>query len=135
MKRFPHLLPAEARIWEVWYKIHGKDWDWFEYDVHVGKGVDPGPSTPEPYRSLAVKLTQKRIDVVGKRDGKIWLFEVKPDAGLSALGQLLAYSELYRRDFNYTGPLELAVVTTEVNDDERYVYEKHRIHVFEVGYV
>jgi len=135
MAKFPHMLPAEVPLWERFLEVWGKDWQKFDYDVHVGKGADPGPEVPEPYRSLAISLTQKRIDAVGYQDGVVWIFEVKPDAGLSALGQLKAYRVLYRETFGYRGPLRLAVVTDRLNDDERLVYRRYGIRIYEVGYV
>lgn len=135
MAKYPHMLPNEIPIWERWLALYGKDFKNFRYDVHVGEGVDPGKDVPEKYRQLAKMLTQKRIDAVAERNGEIWIFEVKPDAGLSALGQLLAYRQLYRRDFKETRPIKLAVVTTKVNKDEFWVFNQHGIVVYEVGYI
>jgi len=135
MKKYPHMLPNEIPLWERFLSLYGKDFKNFRYDIHVGRGVDPGPDYDPKWRKLAIQLTQKRIDVVGERDGVVWIFEVKPDAGLSAIGQLLAYRALYRRDFNYTGEIKLAVVTTKVNADEFYLFNHYGIIVYEVGYV
>ena len=135
MAKYPHLMPNEVPLWERFLAIWGKNFEGFEYDVRVGKGVDPGAEYPEPWRSLAIQLTQKRIDVVGRRDGIVYIFEVKPQAGLSALGQLLAYRILYRETFNYRGRLRLAVVTDRLNPDERLVYTRHLVEIYEVGEV
>jgi len=135
MAKYPHLMPNEVPIWEKFLSIWGDQFTDYKYDVHVGKGADPGPEVEEQWRRLAIMLTQKRIDVVAKRDGIVYLFEVKPDAGLGALGQLKAYRVLYREHFKYRGPLRLAVVTTRLNDDERLVYTRYGIEIYEVGYV
>jgi len=133
MAKYPHMLPNEVPIWEKFLSIWGDQFTDYRYDVHVGHGEDPGPDYPDPWRSLAIKLTQKRIDAVAKRDGVLYIFEVKPDAGLSALGQLKAYRVLYRETFGYRGPLRLAVVTTRLNRDERLVYTRYGIEQYEVG--
>ena len=135
MPKFPHLMPNEVPIWEKFLAIWGNEFTDFRYDVRVGKGVDPGPKYDPKWRQLAIQLTQKRIDAVARKGNVIWIFEVKPEAGLGALGQLLSYRVLYRQTFDYHGPLKLAVVTTKLNEDERTVYRKYRIHMFEVGYV
>jgi len=129
-QRFLHLLPAERELWERWLKLNGSGWYGYEYDVHVGEGVVYPGEGPDWAQDLAKLLTQKRIDVVAYRQGVPWIFEVKPDAGLSAYGQLLAYRELYRRQFRYEGPLELAIVTDRLTPDEDYLYRGAGIHIF-----
>jgi len=79
-------------------------------------------------------LTQKRIDVVAERDGEVWIFEVKPDAGLSAIGQVLSYRVLYKQHFREERPIKLAIVTTRVDDDIREVAKEYGIVVYELGY-
>ncbi len=129
------MLPNEIPLWERWLALYGSEYEKFAYDVHVGRGTDPGPTYEQKWRSLAITLTQKRIDAIGKKEGVLYIFEVKPDAGLSAVGQLLSYRDLYRRDFNYIGPIRMAIVTTKIDDDIRYVMKKNGIDIYEVGYV
>ena len=129
-KAFVHMLPAERKLWEEWLIEFGKGWHGYEYDVRVGRGVDPGEEYPENIRRMARMLTQKRIDVVAWRQGVLWIFEVKPHAGLSAYGQLLAYEKLYRKTFGYGGPIQLAVVTEAMTPDERELYEEAGIKIF-----
>jgi len=64
------------------------------------------------------------------RDGVLWIFEIKPQAGLSALGQVLGYRELYRRDTGYEGEIKLAIVTDVLWEDIEYVYQKFDIVSF-----
>jgi len=135
MPKFPHLMPNEIPIWEKFLALYGNEFSDFRYDVRVGKGVDPGPKYDPKWRQLAIQLTQKRIDAVWRRDGVVYIFEVKPQAGLSALGQLLSYRILYRETFRYRGPLRLAVVTDRLNDDERLVYRRYLVEIYEVGEV
>ena len=134
MGRFPHLLPNEEKIWLRFLQIYGDQFENYRYDVRVGRGVDPGPRYEWKWRKLAIMLTQKRIDVVAERDGEVWIFEVKPDAGLSAIGQVLSYRVLYREQFKEKRPIKLAIVTTRVDDDIREVAKEYGIVVYELGY-
>jgi len=134
MGRFPHLLPNEEKIWVRFLQIYGDQFKNYRYDVRVGRGVDPGPRYEWKWRKLAIMLTQKRIDVVAERDGEVWIFEVKPDAGLSAIGQVLSYRVLYREQFKERRPIKLAIVTTRVDDDIREVAKEYGIVVYELGY-
>lgn len=133
--KFRHMLPNEVRLWERFLQLYG---DWFKnyrYDVRVGEGVDPGPGYEEEWRRLARLLTQKRIDVVAEKDGEVWIFEVKPDAGLGAIGQVLSYKVLYMKEHKDVHKVQLAIVTTRVDDDIREVCKEYGITVFELGVV
>lgn len=133
MPKYPHMMPNEEPIWDKFLAIYGHQWEAFDYDVRVGRGVDPGPDYEPEWRRLAQLLTQKRIDAVGYRKGEIWIFEVKPYGGLSALGQLLAYEVLYRETYNPKETIKLALVTGRINQDELTAYRAHGIEVFVVG--
>lgn len=135
MPRYPHMLPNEIPLWERWLALHGSEYENFNYDVHVGRGTDPGPTYDQKWRDLAITLTQKRIDATAEKDGVVYIFEVKPDAGLGAVGQLVSYRDLYRREFNYIGSIRLVCITTRVDEDIRYVMVKNGIDIYEVGYV
>ncbi|RKX61377.1 MAG: hypothetical protein DRP29_00590 [Thermodesulfobacteriota bacterium] len=124
------MFPQDVRLWERFLAIYGDQFERFEYDVKVGRGIEPPPDLDEPYRSAAVILSKKRIDAVGYKGSEIWIFEVKPDIGLAALGQLLAYRELWIRDRGDKDRLRLAAVTDNIIDDERYVYEKFGIKIY-----
>ena len=128
------MLPNEEKIWLRFLQIYGDQFQNYRYDVRVGKGQDPGPRYEWKWRQLAIMLTQKRIDVVAERDGEIWIFEVKPDAGLSAIGQVLSYKVLYKQHFKEEREIKLAIVTTRVDDDIREVAKEYGIVVYELGY-
>jgi len=129
-QRFIHLMPAEKALWVRWLSQNEQGWEGYEYDVHLGEGIVYGGSEDQWAIDLAKLLTQKRIDVLAWRQGVPWIFEVKPQAGLSGYGQLLAYRELYRRHFRYDGALEMAIVTDLLNPDEDFLYRGAGIHVF-----
>jgi len=131
-KRFPHMLPAESAIWSAFLEKYGSGWKNYRYDVHVGEGISVGPDYDIMTQGLARALTQKRIDAVGERQGVIWIFEVKVQAALSALGQLMGYRTLYEKTFPETRHISLAIVTDQVLPDDRYVFEAHGIKVFVV---
>lgn len=128
--KYPHMFPQDVRLWERFLAIYGSEFERFEYDIKVGRGVEPPPDLDEPYRSAAIILSKKRIDAVGYKDNEIWIFEVKPDIGLAALGQLLAYKELWIRDRGQADRLHLAAVTDNITEDEEYVYKKFGIKIY-----
>jgi hypothetical protein len=132
-KRFLHMLPAESQLWSAWLSRYGQGWKNYRYDVHVGEGITVGPEYDIMTQGLAKALTQKRIDVVAERGNKVWIFEIKVQAALSALGQLLGYKTLYEKTQKDVREIRLAVVTDQVLPDDRYTFEAHGIKVYEMG--
>lgn len=81
----------------------GKSYEAWAFDVHVAKGVPtPGLSSNPTLFDISAYLTQLRIDAVGWKDGQPNIFEVKPAARLSAVGQLVAYCHYYEQQFGYS---------------------------------
>ncbi len=129
-QRFVHLLPTEKSLWEKWFSVNSQGWEGYEYDVHVGDGITVVGEYPDWGKDLAKLLTQKRIDVLAYRQGVPWIFEIKPQAGLSAYGQLLAYRELFIRERPTSTYPQLAVVTDLLNPDEQFIYQRAGIRIF-----
>jgi len=129
---FPHLLPREIAIWVRFLARHRTMCDFFQYDVHVGEGIDVSGRYPAEYVEMVRKLTQKRIDVVGFTPEKVFIFEVKPDAGLTALGELLAYIFFFSKKYKYDGLVQLCLVTDSIDPDTVDVLVSRGISVFVV---
>ena len=77
-------------------------------------------------------IAQLRIDAVGYTENEVWLFEVKPRAGRSALGQLLGYANWYLHDFRPEKPLRLGVVCEMVDANMAPLFRRYGIRVFVV---
>lgn len=128
--KFPRLTTDEQILWRQFIILHGKEFERFDYDLPVGKGVDPGAEVSEVLRKDYIDLTRKRIDAVGYRSGTATLFEVKPRAATTALGQLLTYANLFAQTYPGIPIVGSAVVTSLINDDERHVYESMNIKIY-----
>lgn len=124
---YPHLLPVDIEVWERWLAQYGAAYDNFDYDVRVGDGRDPGESYSANIRQMGIDLSQRRIDAVGHQPGQITIIEITRSAGLKTIGQTMAYPVLYRRKFNYDGPLESIIVCESIQDDMTEVLLKHNI--------
>jgi len=87
-----HMLPEDRDIWARYLSHFEDQFDRYEYDVLVGPKLDvPSTDLPPRIRMLAERVFALRVDVVAKRGEEVWVIEVKPNAGLSALGQVIAY--------------------------------------------
>jgi len=129
---YPHMLPYDTLLWRRFLKEWGDYFERFEYDLHVGRGVTIKEPMPQEIMRAATILTQKRIDAVGYFRDETWIFEVKPDAGLSALGQLLGYKALWIRDRGLPKKLILAIVTDYLNEDMQFLMRHYGIRIYEV---
>lgn len=130
--KYAHMFGKDLELWERFMDRHGEYYERFEYDVHLGRGVPIDPTWAPEIRRAARILTQKRVDAVGYRKREVWLFEIKPDAGLSAIGQLLSYKALWIRDRGEPPKLYLAVVTDRLNPDEEYLFKEYDIRTYVV---
>jgi hypothetical protein len=87
----------------------------WQFDVHVGQGYCQEPCFNPWDRAQALELTRLRIDAVGWDQQWPTLFEVKPDARLSAIGQLVGYRHHFRKE-KRTEP-RLAIITDTTTPD------------------
>lgn len=128
--KYPHMLPNETDLWDRFLKVTDIKFQGFDYDVHVGDLVEAPAATPEYLTPMLEAVYRKRIDAVGYCEDCIWLFEVKNRAGLSAMGQVLAYKALFERDFKPSLPVKLGVVCEAKATDVDYLYQLNDITCF-----
>jgi len=129
-ERFPHMYAAEADIWRRWLKIHEGEYQKFDYDVHIGRAWPEHLVLPEKWKKGAEAVYLKRIDVVGYQVDTITIFEVKPHAGLGALGQIIGYLALYEEQFSPRKELKGAIVTELVDPNISRILEEHGIELY-----
>ena len=133
LRKYPHMMPNDIGIWERFIEQYPDRFDVIEYDVHVGAGRGYHDYDPEWKIRLAKAITQFRIDAVGWIGPSPTIVEVKPYAGLSALGQLKAYSHYFTREFPQSPLPFLMIVTDETLPEIVELYEENKIEVIQVG--
>jgi len=109
---YPHMMPYDVAIWERFIENNPNAYEKCIYDFPVGSLPDFDTTLDVGAGSTAQALYKKRIDVVGLNGDKVDIIELKPNASASALGQVLAYVELYKRDVSMT-PVPRAVLITD----------------------
>jgi len=129
-QEYTHLLPNEVRIWERFLANPPWPITSVTYDFHVGDGMPIEPGWDEGIIRMVRAITRKRIDAVVRTDGYTYIIEIKPRAGMSALGQLLAYRHLFLREHQPVGQLKLAVVCERLEPDMDVVFKAHGIEVY-----
>jgi len=130
--KFAHLLPGEVAVWRRFLKRYEQQWDTFIYDVHVGKGSLPQDDPANVYVGNYNWLTRKRIDVVGWRDKRPTIFEVRARASLPLMGQLLGYKSLWMRANPDSEPPALYMICEYCQPDDQSIFEENGIFVVTV---
>jgi hypothetical protein len=116
--------PGEQAIAKAWLSQFGDRYDVYGFNVRVGEGVDAPPDAPDYAKRFVLRTTQKRIDVVAARAGGVGLYEVKIQANLGALGQMLGYRHLWELGHPDWPVTEIAVWCRYISPDTATVYEK-----------
>jgi hypothetical protein len=130
---YPHMKPADVHLWEKFIRANSGFFDSVDYDVCVGDVPDWINTMEDALAEKEKKLYQKKIDVVGYKDDLVWLVEVKPFAGSDALGQILSYEILYKKDNPEAKNIRLLVITNKLQNNYDKIYALKDIQVAEVG--
>ena len=128
------MKPADVHLWEKFIRANPGFFDSCDYDVPVGPAPDWMNPDSDEYAQKELPLYKKKVDVVGWRGDDAFLVEVKPLAGSSALGQLMAYALLFRKDFPDVEILRTMIVTNTCQTGYCEIFRKHIITCHHVGF-
>jgi hypothetical protein len=126
---YPHMKPYDVAIWERFIEAFPDVYDYVIYDQGVGLGAPFDPVVSIDTGGDVYKLYQRKIDVVGFKDGQVDIIEIKPQAGASALGQVVGYRELYVRDESPALIPKAIVVTDRLLPDMDMIAEKLGVQI------
>lgn len=117
MPHYPHMLAEDTAVWSKYlaspvYRIK-EVW----YDVHVGLPVEGLAPDDALGARIARGITRKRIDVVARVGSGLWVIEIKPVAGMVALGQVLSYTRLFIEEFRPIEEVRGVIVCDSVDAD------------------
>ena len=121
--KYPHMVKQEIAIWKRFIKAYGDQFMSYKYDIHVGKGLDHLPGYTRKEQEMAIRLTQKRIDVVAVSEHKVYIIEIKERAGMSAIGQLITYKILFEKRYGEGIIKGLIIVAEGMEPDMLEVYK------------
>lgn len=114
---YPHMKPADIAIWERFIDKNPDAYDTCQYDFWVGSPPPFNPIVNEATEGSADGLYRRKIDVVGSKNGVLDIIELKPKAGLSAIGQVRGYVALYVRDETPPVRPNPVIITDQVSQD------------------
>lgn len=130
MSRYPHLLKADSQLWDEFLLSKALVVSYYDYDVAVGNGRDPGPEYEKNIRQMGLDLSRRRIDAVGTAKDAIYIIEITQQAGLKALGQLHAYPVLYKQTFSPSLRLVPILVARRFSTDAKSAFDNAGIKYY-----
>ena len=127
LAKYPHLMPNDVSIWNRFIEKNPRYFSKVEYDVKVGKGGDYSAYPKSPIRDDLEYLSKKRIDVVGYSGNEVYVIEIKPKAGLAALGQAEGLSDLMQDEIRPEKIIIPVIITNKEIPDIRALCDKRGV--------
>jgi len=128
---YPHMAKHDARLWEMFIRRYTGYFSEAAYDVGLGGTETADPTATEAERLMWRWNTSKRVDALARNDQEVWLCEVRPGAGLAAIGAVLGYTYLSELDKWSDRPIVMTIVTNHTDQDIRSVCEAFEIQLLE----
>jgi hypothetical protein len=129
---FPHFAKRDAPVWDRFLELYADRWSAFAYDVALGGLALPSVGASEAERLGWQYSTALKVDACGLAADAVWLFEVRPEATVSALGAVLTYTLVAERDTVFAEPLLSAVVCESMQADVKWCCDRLGVRVFYV---
>jgi len=130
---YPHMAKLDAAIWERFLDQYADNYLEVAYDVALGGFLPNEDQGDLPTRTGFQYSTALKVDAVLRREGEVWIVEVKPSGSVSAIGAALCYTVLAAQDGFSDWPLVPAVVTDRASPDIFYCAEALGVTLVEVG--
>ena len=115
------MKPADVAIWERFIEKNPEAYDYCYYDFWVGSPPPFNPIVNEETEGSVDGLYRRKIDVVAHKGKEIDIIELKPKAGLSAIGQVKGYATLYTRDEKPAVRVQPVIITDQLSADILHV--------------
>lgn len=132
LKKYPHMSPVDIEVWQHFLNVYPNLFHNLAYDVRVGTGIPPANKYQSALERDWKMLTQKRIDAAAFHDDKIYIIELKGTATVSAPGQVLAYTILYKHTFKPTRILQPVLIYHYASPDIERIAENLSVKTFHV---
>ena len=132
LANYPGIQITETQIWNRFLALNSTRFQGFLYNVRVGEGFPTPLSANEREAKFWQDVTMTRIDALGVTETTIQVFEVKHNAGHSAIGQVIAGRILAELEIDDPRPLLQKIVTNQARPDTFTVATVLEIEIFQV---
>lgn len=129
---YPHFAKRDAPVWTRYLDLNADRFDAFAYDVALGGATVPEAMGTEEERRGWQYVTALKIDAVGLTPERVWIFEVRPEATVSALGSVITYGLVAERDAVFDREVARAIVCEAMQPDVAWACGRLGVAVFRV---
>ncbi len=130
---YPHMSPEDTTLWNRFIKAHPDFADFAYYDVPVGSLPHKIESAQRPITEKYVKQTYlKRIDALTHKDKLLHLIELKPNAGMIALGQIIMYRHCLKKMLSHDFNIHGMIITDLADVDLPELANIHQIQLMQL---
>ena len=133
---YPHLAKHDVAIWNLFITKYPNEYVAVDYDTHIGTGgLTMDQIGKNVYKQNVAHLSKFRVDVVGFRsDGSIDVIEIRPRAGLSAIGSVLG--GFWFVNLATPGvPTRAKIVTSKAQSDMDTLCQAFNISLVQMGWI
>ena len=113
----PHMLKQDIPVWYRFLAIYSGPFINLYYDCALGGPTLTEAEARDPLQKMWRGLLVKRADAIVELENEIWIIEVSADPGLRAVGQLISYGHLWKRDPKINKPVKLVLVSGTIEED------------------
>jgi len=132
MPHYPHMLAEDTDVWTDYLKAPIAPIKEVWYDLHVGQSMPLPVGASDLDKRIAAGVSRKRIDVIARVGGGYWVIEVKPFAGMLAVGQVVSYARLFIAEYRPDGEVWPVIVCRNADPDLLSEYDDYGIGVIVV---
>lgn len=124
---YPNMREKETLIWERFLAAYPDAYDEVIYNLKLGEGAEIPEGTQENIARDFKELTQHKIDVVGFKGNNVDIIELKPYAGVGAIGQVIGYRDLYTAYIDRSANPNLVIITDQLRPDTKTIADIRKI--------
>lgn len=126
------LGPLEKKLFLSWFQEWGRNYRAFEFGVLLGPPGLQDPDWSPAIAAMAEKVSRLRPDVVAFDGAKWWIIEIKPQARVSAIGQLQSYAHFWRQEKPERGEPVLALIAPFLSEPIKVIAQQTDLVLFHV---
>jgi len=119
----PHISPEDLEIWKRYHTFVLGEAINLYFDVGLGGPENIPPDTTEEMKRMWIRTNQKRADVVVEAQNHWTIIELRHYASAAALGRLLMYRDLWRKEPPDDKPVMLRLVSDGYDKDVKATAE------------
>lgn len=130
--KYPHMSRLDTEIWNRFLDQYPQAYDSVQYDFHVGEAPPFNTLNDDDEDKNQDKLYRFRIDAIGRDGSSIDIIEIKPNARLTALGEVENYKMLYERDEEPLGKVGMVIITDKEMPNMDYLCKQKGVKLIVV---